>query len=86
MPRNKRPPCDTEKPKTKLTHSQPTPDGDDLLSIRDLCASEHISRRTLDGLRAKRLGPKFFRIGRLLRTTRQERERWRAEMMAKGDG
>lgn len=73
-------------PKPTRSRAQPTPDPDSLLSIDDVCASEGISRRTLDGLRAKGLGPKFFRIGRLLRTTRQERERWRAEMMAKVDG
>jgi hypothetical protein len=59
---------------------------DDSLSYDDLCELEHVSRRTMDGLRAKGLGPRFYLVGRQLRCTRGEHARWREKLMARGVG
>jgi hypothetical protein len=72
-------------PKGKPARAKPAtpppipPDADSLLSVDQFCASEGISRRTFDGLRARGEAPRFFLIGRQIRITRASRAAWREQ-------
>jgi hypothetical protein len=67
------------KPKPQLADDEAS------LTKDELCALEKISRRTLDGICAKGLGPRFYMLGRQFRVTREERERWHKERMKEGE-
>jgi hypothetical protein len=73
------PRLNSSKPKRPLPASGADPDA--VQTASEFCASEKLSRRYLDDLWARGLGPAYYLVGRSKRIPPEARQQWRRERM-----